>query len=420
MTAGPKVEPREAKERTMEDRDALRRELGARQVLLVDDDAFARELAQELLRSLGIAEVVTAGGAEEALAWLAVNKVDPDLVLCDLRMPGMDGVEFLRHLAERKTKSAVAVLSGSDRRLLDTIQNLAQARGLRFLGALSKPISEEDLVGVLRRLAERPPEERKRAPIEPLTVEEVREGLEQGRVEVFFQPKVAVPGRGLVGAECLARWNHPTRGLLSPAAFIEVAEANGLISKLTRAVFLRAVAVQGAWLAQGLDVKIAVNVSAEDLADPTLADWIAYQAERAGVAPERVTLEITESRLEHDEALALELISRLRLKGFGLSIDDFGTGYSTLAKLRKLPFTELKVDRAFVAGAPRDRAARAIFESSVTLGRSLDLALVAEGVETEAEWAVVRELGCHEAQGFLFAKPMAPADFLAWAKKNRV
>jgi EAL domain-containing protein (putative c-di-GMP-specific phosphodiesterase class I) len=233
---------------------------------------------------------------------------------------------------------------------------------------------------------------------------------------VHLQPKVTVSTRQVVGAEALLRWLDPVRGMLSPLAIVPIAESHGLIEDLTLAVYRRVIDVLVDWQAQGLDLKVAVNLSADNLASLDLPDTLTAIAQEAGVSPRSIVLEITEHRLMDRLAVSLEVIGRLRLKGFGISIDDYGMGYSNLRKLKQLPITELKVDRSFVDGADRDSVLRVILGSSVALGHSLDLTVVGEGVETKEVWELLQTLGCDEAQGYYVARPMPAADLPVWKR----
>lgn len=385
-------------------------------VLLVDDEEFVLEFVADKLHDLGINDVQRARDGNEALAAIQGKSVPPQLLICDLNMPGMDGIEFLRHLAARGFEGAVILSSGIDKHVVKTVESLVQAHQLRFLGTLEKPIGEAALLAILMRLGSEAPTGRSYAPLQMLSFEEMRAGLDTGCLDVFFQPKVAVKDRRVVGAECLARWHHPQRGLLSPDTFIGMAEQYGLMDELTMAVFRKALGYVGEWKRQGhaLKVDMSVNITMSNLDQLNLPEILEDAVREAGVEMSQVTLELTESGLMNDLARSLEIITRLRLKGFGLSIDDFGTGYSSMEKLKQLPFTELKIDRAFVFGAARDDAARAILESSVRLGRALNMKIVAEGVETQEDWDLVVNVGCDEVQGFFAAKPMPADEFIEW------
>lgn len=242
----------------------------------------------------------------------------------------------------------------------------------------------------------------------------VRAAIANGELINYYQPKVAVGSGAVVGVETLVRWRHPVDGLVFPDQFIGVAEAHGLIDDLTRVVLAAALAQARAWHDAGLALRVAVNLSMDNLVALGFADFVAAQAAGAGVAPAEIVLEVTESQLMADLRAPLEILTRLRLKRFRLSIDDFGTGHSSLTQLRDLPFDELKIDRGFVHRAHADPTLRAIFESNLSLARQLNIEVVAEGVEDQADWDFLRQAGCDLAQGYFIARPMPATDLPGW------
>ena len=386
-------------------------------VLLIDDDIFMLNLLEEMLKHLGFSDISTASEGREALSIIDTNHLHPmQLLICDLKMPGMDGIEFFRHLAARRFSGWMIVSSGSDPRLLKTVGSLLQAHHLRFLDIMQKPIQSSDLLSAISKLKDTLPDVENSHDLQMLSPLEIRAGLSEGHIETYFQPQISLVDGKITGAECLARWRHPIKGLMPPIAFISVAEEHGLIDALTLAVFRKAMECHGEWTRQGHDLKISVNVSMNNLERLDLPEEFAHITQQAGVDIRNVMLEMTESRLMSNLAASLEIITRLRLKGFGLSVDDFGTGYSSMEKLNLLPFNELKVDRAFVFGAAGDAAARAILDLSVKMGRALNMRIVAEGAETQEDWDLVTASGCDEMQGYVIAKPMPANDFIYWKK----
>jgi EAL domain-containing protein (putative c-di-GMP-specific phosphodiesterase class I) len=329
----------------------------------------------------------------------------------------MDGIEYFRHLSDLNYEGTIILLSGSDARLLDSVGNLLMEHKLNYSGALQKPIDEVLLSALLTKLSGAVPQAKLQSPLEMLTPDEVREGLETGSVELFFQPKIAVNGRRVLGAECLLRWRHPVRGIISPLAVIPVAEAHGLIDTLTLQVFTKAMRYMGEWRRQGHTLRVSVNISVDNLLELDLPNMLAGIVRQEGIETHQVMLEVTESSIMKDVTTNLEIVTRLRLLGFGLSIDDFGTGHSSMEKLKQMPFTELKVDRAFVFGAARNPVARVIFESSVNLAHLLGMKVVAEGAETQEDWDLVATLNCDELQGYVIAKPMPAVEFIDWKKR---
>ncbi|MBK8695759.1 MAG: EAL domain-containing protein [Deltaproteobacteria bacterium] len=246
---------------------------------------------------------------------------------------------------------------------------------------------------------------------------ELRAAIAGAELVCHFQPQVSFRSGELVGVECLVRWQHPKDGLVYPDAFIGVAEEAGLIDDLTDAVFIEALGHARRWEDSGLALRLSVNVSMDNLSCLDFPDRVARQLLASGVAARSLVLEVTESRFMKNPLATIDILARLRLKHVGLSIDDFGTGHSSMTQLRDIPFDELKVDRGFVNGATSSASCLAIVEASLSIVRQLKLRSVAEGVETEAEWRLLRGLGCDVAQGYLIARPM-PADALpAWAQE---
>jgi len=203
--------------------------------------------------------------------------------------------------------------------------------------------------------------------------------------------------------------------MISPGAFVAVAEKNGLIGAMTDRTLTLALKQIAAWTAVGLHVKMSVNLSAYMLVDVDLPDRVVREAAQFGIDPQQLILEVTETGLFQDVANSLEILARLSMKGFSLSIDDFGTGYSSMEQLSRIPFTELKVDRAFVHRAAENSTAKAILKSSVDLGRKLGMTVVAEGAETQEDWDLLRNAGVDLVQGYFIARPMAAEDVQTWS-----
>ncbi|HIG62218.1 MAG TPA: EAL domain-containing protein [Gammaproteobacteria bacterium] len=202
--------------------------------------------------------------------------------------------------------------------------------------------------------------------------------------------------------------------MLGPGSVVPIAEASGLIHVLTKEIFVTAVEQVAQWSAAGKNWKISCNFSIDDLASPDIVSFVEEMLASFKVSPEQIILEVTESKLAQDSSLILEQLTRIRLRGIGLSIDDFGTGFSSMEQLRKFPFTELKIDRAFVFGASSQPAAKAIFESSVELAHRMGMVAVAEGAETEEDLLLCRELKVDLIQGYLIARPMPAEQVVEW------
>lgn len=383
-------------------------------VLVIDDDPLTRDLATDLLRSLGVTEVRTATDGASGLAELRRGSV-VDLILCDLNMPGMDGVIFMRQIARLLYRGGFAILSGENESLLRSSAELAHAHSLNYLGVVKKPLTSHLLLEVMQQYARTDHQTEVTMQAEP-TVPALRSAISNGDLVVHYQPQFEVATGQVVSVEALVRWLHPTAGLIPPNSFINLAERHNLIDAITEFVcrqVLNDYPVLDS-LSPG-DLGVSINISAQSLQQQLLPDRLARWAEEAGVPSDRLVLEITETQIIEQLSVSLDTLSRLRLKGFHLSIDDFGTGYASLRQLRLIPFDELKVDRSYLQAPESDVSARAIIQASADLARSLSLRTVGEGIEEQRQLDRAREFGLDRVQGFLFCHPLPLAALQSWA-----
>jgi predicted signal transduction protein with EAL and GGDEF domain len=243
-------------------------------------------------------------------------------------------------------------------------------------------------------------------------VAELREAMKQNGLLVHYQAQVDQEG-SLIGAEALVRWPHPEHGMVSPAEFIPLAEQSGLILPLGLWVLETACTQLATWATQPetANLTLAVNVSASQIRGPDFVVQVMAVLEQTGANPQRLKLEITESLLLDDVEDIIAKMTTLKARGVGFSLDDFGTGYSSLSYLKRLPLDQLKIDRSFVRDVLTDPDDAAIASAIIALGHNLDLGVIAEGVETEAQWRFLNALGCDAYQGYLFGYPMAVIDF---------
>jgi len=240
------------------------------------------------------------------------------------------------------------------------------------------------------------------------------EAVEQHQLSLFFQPKVVCQSGRVKGAEALIRWQHPELGFVRPDEFIPLAEQAGEITRITRWVCLQAIQQLIAWQQQDLDLQLSLNLSAVDLMSDNLANFLQDAVESSGIDPAKLTLEVTESALMQDPDAAIARLEKLQSLGLNISIDDYGTGYSSLAQLKRLPVNELKIDRSFIQYLADNAQDRTIVKSTLALARDFGLRTVAEGIEDEPVWAILKTLGCDELQGYFFSKPLAAEDFAIW------
>jgi diguanylate cyclase (GGDEF)-like protein len=247
---------------------------------------------------------------------------------------------------------------------------------------------------------------------------DLRKALSDGQLRLVYQPKIHAPSGEITGAEALMRWEHPERGLVGPDLFIPIAERFGLIGAMGNWLIDEACRQAGQWRDEGLQMRVAINLSAHQLRHPDLCDRIDMALRRHEIRPQLLTCEITESVAMEDASNAIRMVEKLSALGVNISIDDFGTGYSSLSYLRKLRAGELKIDKSFVLDLETSADARAVVDGIVKLAQALGLKVVAEGVETEAQHQILRSFGCHELQGFLFARPMSARALSSWAMQE--
>jgi diguanylate cyclase (GGDEF)-like protein len=280
----------------------------------------------------------------------------------------------------------------------------AAARSVKRSGGAACAFFEPHMVGGAREQLE--------------LLRDLRQAIAHQQLELYYQPKIHAPSGQITGAEALMRWHHPTRGMVSPAVFIPVAERYGLINELGNWLIEDACRQVRLWRDAGLRMRVAINLSVQQLGQDDLVPRIRDTLARYRIEPKQLTCEITESAAMDDTRATLAVIEQLVAAGVHLSIDDFGTGYSSLAYLRKLPTEELKIDRSFVLDLETSADARAVVDAVVQLAKALGLKVVAEGVETEQQQDILRQLGCDELQGYLFAKPMSANALLLWAMND--
>ncbi len=386
-------------------------------VLVVDDDAVVRRQTSLLLTALGVTEVLVADSGMAGLKELEAHGQRVNLLLCDLNMPEMDGIEFLRRMSEIGYQGNIILVSGVDARLMQSAVELACLQGLHLVGSLGKPLVRDDFLALLNDASHRQVNTVKKATAKAIKTEDILDGLNNDEFDVFFQPKVDAFTLKPVGVEALARWRR--QGAAVPAeAFILAAEHCGLVGALSEVLLVKAFIGGRRLVDAGFPLDISVNLSAAWMSDVNLPDFIQASTETTGLKVGNVILEVTETGVMDDLTKTLDIMTRLRLKGFKLSIDDFGTGYSSLEQLQRIPFNELKLDRAFVKGAADNATARTILSASVGMAAKLNLVTVAEGVETQEDLDLVRGVGCDFVQGWLIAKAMPVDELIAWLQAD--
>ena len=385
-------------------------------ILILDDEVDVGEFVSAAAQGMGFECTATT----DATTFLKALTPDTTLILLDLLMPDMDGIELLRLLGEQKCKASIVLMSGVDKRVLETAAQLAQVLGLSLVGHLQKPFRLAELEGILARS------------VEPATLpivqpgaqitqnEELRSAIERDEFVLHYQPLIDIATGRILGIEALVRWQHPERGLIFPDHFIGRMEELGLIDELGWIVVSRGLSEVGQFAnGDGRAPMLSLNESVYSLHDLKFPDILVSIAEKYGISPGNVTIEITESRLIEELSRTLDILARLRMKQVKLSIDDFGTGYAMMRQLKIIPATELKIDKSFVQDMQGSDQDRIMVEKSIEMGHELGMNVIAEGVETQEQLDFLRLKGCDGAQGYLFTRPLPPAELVSWLKTYR-
>jgi len=375
-------------------------------LLIVDDEPGIVRLIKRIGEGSGFEVVAT----EDPRAFQkAARSWRPTLIIMDLKMPGVDGIQLLRDLAADKCAAQVVLASGEDCKVLETALQLGRERGLRMRGMLQKPIHVETLRELL-------------ATFKPLSrtllSSDLADAIAANHLFLEYQPKLDCRLARITGVEALVRWRHPVRGIIMPDQFIALAEETDVIHQLTDWVVAAAAKQAAVWRADNLIFEVAVNISAKDLEDLELPERLYQRCRDAGIDPVSMILELTETSAMREAVQMMDVLTRLRLKGFKLSIDDFGTGYSSLVQLQRMPFSELKIDRSFVMQMMDNKSCKVIVEIVIDLARRLELKSVAEGVEGEAVLDALIGIGCDMAQGYCVSRPLAADDVSGFVRNH--
>lgn len=379
-------------------------------LLVLDDDYQVSSTIREMAKIAGF-EARSCTDATEFFACL--QEFEPTHLILDLAMPGVDGVEVMRQLAIEQCDATLIIVSGLGAKVLKSAQIAAAESGLRVAGVLPKPFRMSALKALLKDYTDQSNKDAGKRKTAELTQQELQQALDQERLVVFYQPQVSCHTRRVTGFEALVRIISPEHELISPDRFIPLAERTGQIHQLTQQVFSQAIC----WFAEHFRdarVTLALNTSPSILAETAYPHTISKLAEQCGLEPHRIKLEVTETSAAENPSMALELLTQLRVKGYGVAIDDFGVGYSSLEQLVRQPFSELKLDKNFIIPLARSEESRKIAAALIALAKALKLTTTAEGVENEESLSYLALAGCEHAQGFYIGRPMAGDTLLMW------
>lgn len=382
--------------------------------LVAQADPVVRRTLVDTLGGLGATRVTDV--ADGQLALQALEPGSPagiDVAIVGLDLPGLDGLDLIRRLAETGTSARLIVSGAQPASVLFSVETLAQTLGIDLLGTLAAPIDPLQLNALLAHYT--PLSRAPRGATAPrFTFQQIGIGLQQRQFEPFFQPKIELATGQVKGLEAFARWLHPEHGILGPASFIDALQQYNRVDFLDWSMIELSVERCRWFQDRGIPVPISLNIAPTTLANPFFVRQITACLERHKITPDCLTFEMSETAVMSTNPAFIERLIRLRMMGFGLAIDDYGTAHTNLQLLASIPFTELKIDRAFVDGASRRRPLGTVLRSFLSLAHSLERKSVAVGVETRQDWDFLQGHGCTYAQGYHIANPMQAAAFPAW------
>lgn len=387
-------------------------------VYLIDDEPILVSLLSEVVKRAGLKPM---GFTRANTFFSEVSQFKSgEILVLDLKMPETDGIEVMRRLAAMPCPPSLILMSGMDTGVLHAAEKLGKAHNLDIIATLNKPLSMEkfqklfidNIPDAIIQDEDKVYSSDTNSDIS--NPDELLEAINSSQLVLHYQPQVEIANGRFTGVEALIRWNHPEHGLVFPNSFVPMAEQNDLMGELTYWIINEVVRKERQWQEHKHPISVSVNISARNITSLTLPEQLSELLADNRLDPTRLTLEVTESALMGELVTSLDTLTRLRLRGLGLSIDDFGTGYSSLSQLHRVPFTELKVDRSFVGDMITDPEARAIVKTCVMLGHELNMSVVAEGVEDKEVWDQLAELGCDIAQGYFISRPMPEEELIDW------
>lgn len=386
-----------------------------KKAIIIDDDIHLVGFISDLLKEMNIVSETISDARQIEL----YDFREYDLIFLDLVLPEIDGIEILRHIALNRVSAPIIIMSGQEKRVIQSARSLARAQGLTILGVLEKPFRINELKELVQKSVQPKGMNRGGSSGFHITGNDIRQGILNKEFLFFFQPQIDLQSRKPTGFECLVRWIKADRGMIMPDEFIPVVEEEGLIDELTYHLFPIGLDQLKKWMEAGYDFNLSINFSTLSIKELSLPENLTRYINSYSIDPKKIVIEVTESKLVENLVTALDILTRLRLKGISISIDDFGTGYSSMSQLQQIPFSELKIDKSFVMNALINDDSRVIVQTSIELGHKLGLRVVAEGIETKESLELLRSLNCDLAQGFYFGRPMAMEVADEWLKNFR-
>lgn len=384
--------------------------------MVVEDELFQQSFLEAVIRNTYGCQVLCCDDGQFAIE--AATARAPLFVVCDLKMPKMDGIEFLTRLSLVNKHVPVIVLSSLDEALLSTVEELAFISGMTSVRSLSKPIDKSTLEDTLAQLFDSGSIKTNRKLIDTnFSKAELLTALEQFDFVPLYQPQIDSIAKRIKGFEALVRWNHSKHGLLNPNQFLPLIFKHELSYKLFLHILRSATKFGNEVHASYGHISLSVNVTAEDMSSPSFVDDVLLCLEENKFPPQLLILEVTETHVADDMLSLLKAAGRLRIQGIQIAIDDFGTGHSSISNLVSGPFTELKLDKSFIEKMLYSKKHFTVVKGLIALADSLELRVIAEGVESEGQLKRLLQLGCTNIQGYYYSKPLSSEAALTFIKE---
>ncbi|GGA76934.1 transcriptional regulator [Neiella marina] len=388
-------------------------------ILVIGNISGSQPELRFLANQVASGAVVETDCAEEGLHLLEAG-FEPELVICDVCVKGMGCLDIIKRIGQLNFSTVIAFDNQICEKVLEVLRDRALIFGLKSVVALPYPLTKDTLTSLIESATKDNAANSKSRPIcFKATESGVAEALAANQLEAYFQPHVDTQTSELIGAEALIRWNHPEHGVLNPGQFLESVAGTEVMHQITLEMIQQAISAAVSWRCMGLNLRVSVNVDVSDIEKSNFAEMVSGMLNKAELAPSMLMLELTERELRHDIIAVFEGMTRIRKLDIGLSIDDFGTGHSSLEQLIMGPFTQIKIDRKFVAHMLACRKHLAAVKNTVSLARELDLELVVEGVENTAQVRSLKQMGCSIMQGYYWSKPLSNAQFTRWSTMFR-
>jgi len=383
--------------------------------LVVDDSKSMLAVMSALLESIGVSSCLCVSSGHEALELIKKEASSFQLIFVDLNMPGMDGMELIRLLSKEGFLGGVVILSELDDKIIQLAADVLLERRTHLIGCISKPVTEEKLSAILKKY------QSMRQHVQPsrlnlLTVDEIELAIHEKRVIPYYQPKVDNQTGKVASLEILVRILQPSEvDAVAAGRFIDVAEQNGLIEALTLSILRRVMQDFPLILKEfGEDCRLSLNISALMLNNDKLPTKLVRLLTKHGFNAKNFIIEVTESHAV-ENSVQMETLNRLRINGFGLSLDDYGTGYTNIQQLKKLPYTEIKIDRSLIYNIANDKLSQVVAQALFDIFEELDVDVVTEGVELVSDLDYLNELQIPiKLQGFMISKPKVVDSICRW------